>query len=124
MEHISSSFLSRKAAIIIIIVFLLGIVSLNFYDINQFYPYAKLGATISFIILSLLTFFISDLKSEIVYYLKNAYQEATKVVWPQKNEVFKITLIVFIFVIIMGAFLWIVDTSLGWLVYDIILGWK
>jgi preprotein translocase subunit SecE len=35
-----------------------------------------------------------------------------------------ITAYVFAFVLVMALFLWAVDKSLEWLLYDLILGWK
>ena len=55
---------------------------------------------------------------------REAVVEAKKVVWPTKKETLQITGMVFIFVIVMAAFLWITDKGLEWALYDLILGWK
>jgi preprotein translocase subunit SecE len=50
--------------------------------------------------------------------------EAKKIVWPTKKETMQMTGLVFVFVVIMAAFLWITDKGLEWALYDLILGWK
>ena len=47
---------------------------------------------------------------------QEAWAEAAKVSWPTRKETLQTTLIVFIFVVIMAAFLFTVDSSLAWLV--------
>ena len=126
MEKIENNyaFLSKKKSLTLIILILFGILSFSFFDANKIYPNLKLIGNITLIIFFILVFLFSDLRIQVINYLISSYFEAKKVVWPEKNEVFKITISVFLFVIFMGFFLWIVDTSLGWLVYDIILGWR
>jgi preprotein translocase subunit SecE len=34
------------------------------------------------------------------------------------------TLTVFAFVVVMALFLWLVDKTLEWVLYDLLLGWK
>jgi len=40
--------------------------------------------------------------------------EVRKVVWPTRQETLQTTLIVILMVILVGIFLWIVDSILGW----------
>ncbi|NDH30496.1 MAG: preprotein translocase subunit SecE, partial [Betaproteobacteria bacterium] len=47
-----------------------------------------------------------------------------RVVWPDRKETVQMTLTVFGFVVIAALFLWIVDKSLEWILYGLILGWK
>ena len=57
-------------------------------------------------------------------FAKEATAEAKKVVWPTQKETLQTTGLVFAFVIIMAAFLWLTDTGLEWVLYDLILGWR
>jgi preprotein translocase subunit SecE len=50
--------------------------------------------------------------------------ETKKVVWPTRKETVQTTGIVFAFMVIMAAFLWLTDKSLEWVLYDVVLGWK
>ena len=55
-------------------------------------------------------------------YVKDSWRELGKVVWPTRKEAMQFTWIVFLFVVILALFLWLVDSSLSWLFYGVILG--
>ena len=57
-------------------------------------------------------------------FTKEAWSETRRVVWPDRKETVQMTLTVFGFVIIAALVLWIVDNSLEWILYGLILGWK
>ncbi|MBL0208521.1 MAG: preprotein translocase subunit SecE [Propionivibrio sp.] len=57
-------------------------------------------------------------------FAKEATVEAKKVVWPTRKETLQTTGLVFAFVIVMAAFLWLTDKSLEWVLYDLVLGWR
>jgi len=46
--------------------------------------------------------------------------EAKKVTWPERKETMQSTLMVFIMVLFIAFFLWLVDSSLSWLVQKVI----
>lgn len=49
-------------------------------------------------------------------FLKDARTEVRKVVWPTRNETLQTTLVVLIFVVLVGILLWIMDSFLLWAV--------
>lgn len=55
---------------------------------------------------------------------RDAYQEVKRVHWPSRKEAMQMTAIVFVFVIVMAIFLWLVDKTLGWAIYGLLLGWR
>jgi preprotein translocase subunit SecE len=55
---------------------------------------------------------------------KDAWSETRRVVWPTRKETVQMTLTVFVFVVVMAIFLWLVDKTLEWVLYDLLLGWK
>lgn len=57
-------------------------------------------------------------------FAKDSWAETRRVVWPNRKETVQMTLTVFGFVVIAALFLWIVDKSLEWILYGLILGWK
>jgi preprotein translocase subunit SecE len=57
-------------------------------------------------------------------FARDAWSETKRVVWPERKETWMVTLYVFAFVVVMAIFLWIVDKSLEWVLYDLVLGWK
>jgi preprotein translocase subunit SecE len=57
-------------------------------------------------------------------FVLDAWAETRRVVWPDRKETTQVTLVVFGFVLAMAVFLWIIDKSLEWVLYDLLLGWK
>ena len=57
-------------------------------------------------------------------FAKDSWSETKRVTWPERKETTQVTLIVFAFVLAMAIFLWLVDKSLEWVLYDLLLGWK
>ncbi len=57
-------------------------------------------------------------------FARDAWSETKRVVWPERKETWMVTAYVFAFVVVMALFLWVVDKSLEWVLYDLILGWK
>lgn len=57
-------------------------------------------------------------------FAKDAWSETQRVVWPTRKETIQMTLTVFAFVVVMALFLWLVDKTLEWVLYDLLLGWK
>ena len=49
-------------------------------------------------------------------FAQESAEETRKVVWPTRKESLQTTGIVFLFVVVMGIFLWLVDASLLWVV--------
>lgn len=45
----------------------------------------------------------------ITNYLKNSFEELTKVTWPTKNQAVRLTIIVFIFCLLTAVFLGFID---------------
>lgn len=56
-----------------------------------------------------------------VVYAQESVVEAKKVVWPNRKEATQMTLMVFLFVLVLSLFMWVVDASLSWLFYDVLL---
>ncbi|BBB58613.1 protein translocase subunit SecE [Undibacterium sp. YM2] len=66
----------------------------------------------------------SEMGRDFVSFAKEAVRETKKVVWPTRKEAGQITAVVFGFVLVMAIFLWGTDQLIGFVLYDVILGWK
>jgi len=66
----------------------------------------------------------SEMGRDFVSFAKEAVRETKKVVWPTRKEAGQITAVVFGFVLVMAIFLWGTDQLIGFVWYDVILGWK
>jgi preprotein translocase subunit SecE len=66
----------------------------------------------------------SDPGKRFLAYARESYQETKRVVWPSRKETVSTTGVVFGFVVLMALFLFIVDKSLEWFLYDLLLSWR
>jgi preprotein translocase subunit SecE len=57
-------------------------------------------------------------------FARESNAEVKKVVWPTRKESFQTAAAVFGFVVVMAIFLWLVDKTLEWVLYDLVLGWR
>ena len=57
---------------------------------------------------------------QLVGFMGNARTEVRKMVWPTRVETTQTTLIVLGVVILIGIFLWLLDTLLGWIIRQFI----
>ena len=76
------------------------------------------------LVVAVVVFLTSEPGKQFVAFGRDSWREVKKVVWPERKEAIQITLYVFGFVVVMALFLWLVDKSLEWVLYDLILGWK
>ena len=74
-----------------------------------------------FFALAAFVFYTSSTGKTFKSYVFNSTSEVKKVVWPNKKETSQMTLVVFVFVLLMGIFLWLIDNLLSWLI-KILLG--
>jgi len=58
----------------------------------------------------------TELGSEALAFIKDSRSELRKVVWPTRTETLQTSLAVIAMVIVMGLFLWLLDTLLFWVV--------
>lgn len=57
-------------------------------------------------------------------FARESYDETRRVVWPTRKETINTTGIVIAFVVVMALLLFVVDKTLEWVLYDLLLGWK
>jgi len=65
-------------------------------------------------------FFLSPLGLSLRGYFKDTWYELNKVVWPARKEALQFTWIVFLFVLLIGVFLWLADSFFSWILYDFV----
>jgi len=82
------------------------------------------GALVAGLAIAVLLLWTSATGRDFLGFAKESVRETKKVVWPTGKEARQITAVVFGFVLVMAIFLWGTDKILGFLMYDVILGWK
>ncbi|RMX10807.1 preprotein translocase subunit SecE [Vandammella animalimorsus] len=81
-------------------------------------------ALLAGLLLAVLVFLWSNPGRDFVGYVKDSWNELKKVVWPTRKEAMQMTGYVFAFAVIMATFLWLTDVTVGWVIFDLLLGWR
>ena len=109
---------------------LFGALLLVVASVAGFYLFSSQGAFVQWGVLLLgliaaaAVFLVSEQGKQLIAFGKDSWKEVKKVVWPTRKETLQMTLYVFAFVVVMALFLWLTDKTLGWVLYDLILGWR
>ena len=85
---------------------------------------ARVGVLIGGLVLALVIAWFSQSGKRFLSYARESYEETKRVVWPSRKETVTTTGIVFGFVVVMAIFLFLVDKSLEWVLYDTLLSWR
>ncbi|MCD6733708.1 MAG: preprotein translocase subunit SecE [Burkholderiaceae bacterium] len=96
----------------------------GFYALSQQPMIARIGAILGGLLAGAAVAWTSGPGQRFFAFSKDSWNETRRVVWPDRKETTQVTLIVFAFVVAMAILLWLVDKSLEWVLYDLILGWK
>lgn len=96
----------------------------GFYYLSQQPMVLRVVSVLAGIVLGGLIAWFSEPGRRFMGFARESYAETRRVVWPDRKETLQTTLAVFAFVFVMALFLWVVDKSLEWSLYDVILGWK
>jgi len=85
---------------------------------------ARVGVFVGSLVLAALIAWTSEPGRRTLAFGQESYNEVKRVSWPTRKETIQMTGIVFAFVAIMGLFLWVLDKSIEWILYGLLLGWK
>jgi preprotein translocase subunit SecE len=85
--------------------------------------FLRLGVLLVTIIFAIVVFCLSSYGRRFFGFAVDSFYEVKRVDWPSRSETVRLTLVVFGFVAIVALYLLLVDKTLEWLVYDLILGW-
>jgi preprotein translocase subunit SecE len=85
---------------------------------------ARVGVLIGGLAAGIAIAWFSQPGKRFLAYARESYEETKRVVWPSRKETMTTTGIVFGFVVLMALFLFLVDKSLEWVLYDLLLSWR
>ena len=112
----------RVKLILAILVVVAGVVC--FYLLRDQALIFRVLSVIGGLVLGGLIAWTSTQGRRLLAFLRESWQETRRVVWPTKKETWSVTLYVFLFVVVMAIFLWLVDSGLQFVLYDLVLGWS
>ncbi len=85
---------------------------------------ARVGVLIAGLVAAIVIAWFSQSGKRFLAYARESYEETKRVVWPSRKETVTTTGVVFGFVVLMAIFLFVVDKSLEWVLYDTLLSWR
>lgn len=121
IETVNAGADKAKLAVSVLLV-IAGIV--GFYMLTKQGAVVQWGALIAGLVAAVALFLSSDSGKEFVAFGRDAWREAKKVVWPARKEAMQMTAYVFAFVVVMALFLWVVDKTVEYAIFDFLLGWR
>jgi len=113
----------RIKLILAVLVVIAGIVAFSMFE-GKWPAVARVGVFVLSLIVAALIAWTSEPGRRTLAFGQESYNEVKRVSWPTRKETMQMTGIVFAFVAIMGLFLWILDKSVEWLLFGVLLGWK
>lgn len=106
-----------------VLVIIAGIVGYSYFE-SKLPMVARIAIFVASLVLAALIAWSSETGRRTIAFAQESYNEVKRVTWPTRKETMQMTGIVFAFVAIMGLFLWILDRSVEWLLFSVLLGWK
>ena len=106
---------------------LLGAVAILVTGLAAFYmletpsQLLRVGVLIGCLIIAAAVALMSTQGQNAWEFAKGARGEIRRVVWPTRRDTITSTIIVIILVILIGLFLWMLDTISFWVIYDLLL---
>jgi preprotein translocase subunit SecE len=104
------------------IVALAGVIGFSF--LSQETMLLRVGLLLGGIVLGLVLAWFAQPGKRFIAFAREAWDETRRVTWPSRKETVNVTGVVFGFVAIMSVFLFVVDKTIEWGVYDLLLRWK
>lgn len=118
-----TSMLDRLKLGLSVLVIIAGIVGFSYFE-SKLPMVARIAIFVASLVLAALIAWSSEPGRRTIAFAHESYNEVKRVIWPTRKEVMQMTGIVFAFVAVMGLFLWILDKSVEWLLFSVLLGWK
>ncbi len=121
IENVTSGADRAKVALAVAAV-VAGII--GYYLLAQQPMIARVGAVLGGLLVGAGLAYTTTPGQRFFAFSRDSWNETKRVVWPDRKETTQVTLIVFAFVVAMALFLWLVDKTLEFTLYDLILGWS
>jgi len=105
-----------------VVIALAGVLGFSFLSDQSML--VRIGILFAGVALGLAAAWFSEPGKRFISFARESYDEAKRVTWPSRKETLTTTGIVFAFVVIMAIVLFLVDKTLEWVLYDLLLRWK
>ena len=121
VETVSSTADRLKMALAVLVI-IAGIV--GFSVLSEQPTVVRVGTFVGSLVLAAFIAWTSEPGKRTLSFAGESYNEVKRVIWPTRKETTQMTGIVFAFVAVMGLFMWVLDKSIEWVIFGLLLGWK
>ena len=121
VETVNSSLDRVKLALAVLII-AAGIVAFSVLDDQP--SVVRVAVFLASVVIAAIIAWYSEPGRRTMAFARDSYTEVKRVHWPSRKETMQMTGIVFAFAVVMAIFLGLVDKTLGWVIYDLLLGWR
>ena len=104
------------------LVALAGVIGFSFWSEQSLF--VRLAILVGGLAVGLGIAWFSQPGKRFIAFARESWDEAKLVTWPTRKETINTTGVVFAFVAVMALFLFLVDKTIEWGLYDLVLGWK
>ena len=88
----------------------------GFYVLEEQALVVRILTVLAGVVAAMVVLWTSSTGQQGFAFVREAVIETRKVVWPTRKETIQTTAIVFVMVLVLAAFLWVVDISFLWMV--------
>lgn len=93
-----------------------------FYNVQGLSVYIQALFPLTGIVLGLLiVFYWCGFGRSLIAYIRDSVSEFKKVVWPPRKDAVRMTFFVVVFVAVLSLFIYVVDSLISWLFFDLLL---
>jgi len=121
VETVSSTADRLKMALAVLVI-IAGIV--GFSVLSEQPTVVRVATFVGSLVLAAFIAWTSEPGKRTLSFAGESYNEVKRVIWPTRKETTQMTGIVFAFVAVMGLFMWVLDKSIEWVIFGLLLGWK
>jgi preprotein translocase subunit SecE len=112
-DQSSNSALDTIKLVLAVALLIAGIVAYYFYGDNA--GWQRWSMMLGGLVLGVVVFFTSDTGRRFWTFVLESRIELRKVVWPERQETLRMTMVVIAFVSVAGLFFWLLDVLLAYL---------
>jgi preprotein translocase subunit SecE len=105
-----------------LLVALAGVIGFSFW--SELPMLTRVGILLGGLLLGLGIAWFTNTGKRFIAFAQESFDEAKRVTWPSGKETLQTTWVVFAFVAVMSIVLFLVDRTIEWGLYDLVLGWK
>lgn len=119
-EEKRNKMLDKVKLVIGLIILLAGIFA--YYAL----PHLSLFVRVAFPVVGVVAFlavifFWCAFGRNLLAFIRDATQELRKVVWPERTTTLRMTIMVLLFVAVLAIFIWVADSLISWIFFDLFL---